>query len=178
MTTTLILPGLYNSGPGHWQTLWEQSLPGARRVRQRDWEQPKRQDWVAALAAELQRTEGEVVLAAHSLGCALTAWWASAGMPGLGDASRLRGALLVAPPDVNRPDFPAPSFAPMPTGALPFTCKVIASTDDPWCDRAVAENWAQAWKAECILLGPRGHINGDSGLGQWEQGQAWLKEMF
>ena len=27
----LTVPGLNNSGPGHWQTLWEQQLPGCHR---------------------------------------------------------------------------------------------------------------------------------------------------
>ena len=28
----LIVPGLYNSGPDHWQSHWERDLPGAVRV--------------------------------------------------------------------------------------------------------------------------------------------------
>ena len=31
----LLIPGLNNSGPGHWQTLWEETVPRARRVAQR-----------------------------------------------------------------------------------------------------------------------------------------------
>ncbi len=34
-TTMLILPGLGDSGLSHWQTLWQISTPGARRVEQR-----------------------------------------------------------------------------------------------------------------------------------------------
>ncbi|MES2105690.1 MAG: alpha/beta hydrolase [Pseudomonadota bacterium] len=175
--TILLLPGLYNSGPGHWQSIWEQTLPNAVRVQQRSWDQPDRDDWVAGLAAAISAVDGPVVLAAHSLGCALTAWWVKQGMPGAGSADRVSGALLVAPPDVERADFPAPSFAPMPGMRFPFTCQVIASSNDPWCDMAVAEQWASRWDAGFHRLGAKGHINGDSGLGAWQQGQDWLQQL-
>jgi hypothetical protein len=32
----LILPGLYNSGPEHWQSRWESRHPGFRRIQQDD----------------------------------------------------------------------------------------------------------------------------------------------
>lgn len=179
--TVLLLPGLYNSGPGHWQTIWEQTLPQARRVQQQSWDQPHKDDWVASLAAAVAAVDGPVVLAAHSLGCALTAWWVQSGMPGLQNnntADKIRGALLVAPPDVERADFPAPSFSPMPQMRFPFTCKVIASSNDPWCDMAVAQEWAAQWGAEFHKLGAKGHINGDSGLGAWQQGQDWLTAFY
>ena len=38
--TLLILPGLGNSGPLHWQSIWEQSQPDFVRVQQRDCGQP------------------------------------------------------------------------------------------------------------------------------------------
>lgn len=176
--TILLLPGLYNSGPGHWQSIWEQTLPRAIRVQQHNWDQPHRDDWVAGLAAALNAAEGPVVVAAHSLGCALLAWWVRLGMPGLTDSCKLKAALLVAPPAVERAGFPAPSFAPMPTMRLPFTCKVIASSNDPWCDMAVAEDWAKRWGAEFHPIGAKGHINGESGLGTWQQGQAWLDQLM
>ncbi|MET0793506.1 MAG: alpha/beta hydrolase, partial [Polyangiaceae bacterium] len=46
--SVLILPGLGNSGPGHWQTLW-QAAYGYRRVEQADWDQPSRADWLVNL---------------------------------------------------------------------------------------------------------------------------------
>lgn len=175
-TSILILPGLYSSGPGHWQSLWELMLPNARRVMQRDWDTPKREDWVATLDQAIRGAEGGVVLAAHSLGCATAAWWAS--LHGSEPyASKVKGALLVAPPDVEREDFPAfvTGFAPMPRKALRFRARVVASTDDPWCAFERAEKWATAWGAEFHGLGANGHINSESGLGDWPQGRAWLK---
>src|SRR5512141_250130 len=101
--TILILPGLNNSGQGHWQTLWQEILPNARRVQQQDWDNPKREDWVAALDAEIQAADGTLTLVAHSLGCALAVWWAAECCAAM-HASKVTGALLVAPPDVERAD--------------------------------------------------------------------------
>ena len=119
--TILILPGLFDSGEGHWQTVWEGMLPNARRVQQRDWFKPDRNEWVATLDAAIASAKGPVVLAAHSLGCATAAWWAAthSGKP---HSAKVKGALLVALPDVGRSDFPefVNGFAPMPLLRLPF----------------------------------------------------------
>ncbi|HZW22958.1 alpha/beta hydrolase [Noviherbaspirillum sp.] len=176
MTTTILIhPGLFNSGEGHWQTLWEADLPGAHRVQQRDWEQPVRSEWVDTLDAAIRNAPGPVVLAAHSLGCATAAWWAvtHGAAP---HAAKLKGALLVAPPDVERSDFPAfvTGFTPMPQIRLPFKAVVVASSNDPWCEQPKAKAWAEAWGAHFHDLGPRGHINAESGLGDWGQGRNWL----
>lgn len=33
----LIVPGLFDSGPDHWQSHWQRALPTAERVEQSDW---------------------------------------------------------------------------------------------------------------------------------------------
>ena len=72
----LSLPGWLDSGPGHWQTLWE-SQHGDTRVVQSDWLWPKRGDWMARLEEVLLEDERPALLAAHSLGCQLVAAWAA-----------------------------------------------------------------------------------------------------
>lgn len=47
--TMLIVPGLRNSGPNYWQTLWQSEYPRCRRVEQRDWDQPVLDEWAAVL---------------------------------------------------------------------------------------------------------------------------------
>src|SRR5215831_3448927 len=47
----LILPGLFNSGPGHWQTIWESQHPDYRRVQQRDWTTPRCADWARSYSS-------------------------------------------------------------------------------------------------------------------------------
>ncbi|BBB69765.1 hypothetical protein UNDYM_5512 [Undibacterium sp. YM2] len=148
----LTLPGLYNSGPGHWQTRWEAELPDIKRVEQQDWDHPVKDVWLATLSAAINAVDDEVVLVAHSMGCALTAWWLASGMPDVVDKSKVRAAFLVAPPDVGRTDFPAPSFAPMPLIRFSFPVAVVASSDDPWCDLSLAQDWAKSWGQKCTWL--------------------------
>lgn len=173
--TLLILPGLGNSGPGHWQTQWEASLPNVVRVQQQEWDAPQRSVWVAALNTALLNIDGRVILVAHSLGCALVAWWAME-YGHTPHAKKIAAALLVAPADVEQADFPAVAtgFAPMPRLRLPFNTIVVASSDDPWCALPKAKSFAADWDAQCISIGACGHINAQSNLGDWPVGRAYL----
>ncbi|MFC5473219.1 RBBP9/YdeN family alpha/beta hydrolase [Paraherbaspirillum soli] len=176
--TILLLPGLNNSDEEHWQTYWERMLPNAQRVRQQEWDAPVRSDWVATLDAAIRAAGAPVILVAHSLGCALVAWW-TAQFGQQPHAAKVKGALLVAPPDVERADFPdcASGFAPMPQLALPFPSTVIASSDDPWCAPARTQSWAADWGAQFHLIGAHGHINAASRLADWAQGRDWLRQL-
>jgi predicted alpha/beta hydrolase family esterase len=169
IATVLLLPGWQNSGPQHWQSRWEAQC-GWLRVEQHDWMRPLRGDWSARLEEVVLAQPGDVVLAAHSLGCLLAAHWAGHSH----HAHRVRGALLVAPPDTERDDLRQllPGWAPVPRGRLPFAATVVASRDDPYSvfDRSSA--LAGHWNANLVDAGPRGHLNADSGLGDWPAGQA------
>jgi uncharacterized protein len=172
----LIVSGLWNSGPQHWQTLWLQKYPHWTKARHRDWNQPQRDEWVAELDAAIAECNGRPILVAHSLGCmAVVQWaqWARSGSP-----LRVAGAFLVAPSDVDSPSFPvAPNaFAPVPMTPLPFPSMVIASTDDPYATLERSRAFARAWGSELVEIGPAGHINGDSGHGPWPEGEAMLEE--
>ncbi|MEO7031976.1 MAG: alpha/beta hydrolase [Herbaspirillum sp.] len=175
--TILLLPGLFGSGPDHWQSIWQRELPRTQRVCQRDWSAPDRDAWVDELNRVVCATAGPILLAAHSLGCATVVHWAQRGK--LAQLNRIRGALLVAVPDVERVDAPAQvhSFAPLPSTPLPFPSVVVASSDDPWCGLARAEHWANAWGATWQSIGALGHINAESGLGAWQQGQTLLRKL-
>ena len=167
----LLLPGWQDSGPGHWQTEWER-LHGDRRVQQHDWMRPLRGDWSARLEEVVLDTPGEVVLAAHSLGCILAAWWAAHTR----HAHKVRGALLVAPGDVERPDLAAQlrGWAPIARQALPFPAVLVGSRNDPYCSFERARALATDWGARFVDLGLSGHINADSRLGAWAEGRALL----
>jgi hypothetical protein len=169
----LILPGLYNSGPDHWQSRWEAHQPELRRVLQEEWERPICGDWVMRLDAAVLETPG-AVLVAHSASCALVAHWVDSR-----PAGRVRAALLVAPTDPEAPSFPVePSgFATMPMLRLPFRSVVIASTNDPYITLERAQEFAEAWGSRFISIGTAGHINGQSGLGDWPVGFAILQEL-
>jgi predicted alpha/beta hydrolase family esterase len=172
----LILPGLGGSGPDHWQTRWETLYPRHRRVVQRDWDHPDREAWLAALGAAIEAAGERVVLAAHSLGCALVAHAASGPF-----AASVRAALLVAPADVDSPvRTPAETrvFAPMPLGRLPFAATVVASETDPYVTFARAREFAAAWGAELVDAGPGGHLNAASRLGDWPTGRAIFEALI
>jgi uncharacterized protein len=168
-----LLPGWQNSGPDHWQTHWEQAH-GARRIEQHDWMCPLRGDWVMRLQECLMQVTQPVLLVAHSLGCHLVAAWAAQS----GLTSRVRAALLVAPPDCTRADFPAPlhSWRQPVLQPLPFAAHVLASSNDPYCGERAALQMARAWAAPITRVGPLGHLNAASGLRIFESArQALLK---
>jgi predicted alpha/beta hydrolase family esterase len=174
----LILPGINDSGPTHWQSLWQQAIPAAHRVSQADWDHPVCAAWVAALHRTVDQLAGSAVLVAHSLGCLQVVHAAAAG--GAGFARAVRGALLVAPPDPDAPSFPdiAVGFRPLPLAPLPFASVVVASRTDPYSSFEFSQRMAAAWGSELVDLGACGHINATSGLGAWAAGRAWLDRLM
>ncbi|MBF8781559.1 alpha/beta hydrolase [Pseudomonas fulva] len=170
----LIVPGWQGSPDNHWQSHWQRSLPNSARVEQQDWLMPKCQDWVRELGTAIEADPAPVILIAHSLGCIAVAHWAAQASPGL--MRRVRGALLVAPADVERPACSAAlrDFAPIPLQRLPFPSQVVSSDNDPAVSVPRALYLARAWGSESGLLSRAGHINVKSGHERWEQGFAYL----
>jgi hypothetical protein len=171
----LLLPGWQDSGPDHWQSRWEQGR-GFERVQQDDWWWPRRGDWMARLEDQLLADDRPALLVAHSLGCHLVAAWAQHSR----HAERVAGALLVAPPDLERPDTPPQlhNWLPIVAGPLPFAGTAVLSGDDPFCAAQRGRQIAAAWGCETVMLGPIGHINGDSGLGDWPEGLVLLRALM
>ncbi len=225
----LILPGWLNSGPDHWQSLW-QAAHGYTRVDQHDWARPLRGDWITrleevVLAQTAHSTSNStnstnstnltnsttpttptapVTLVAHSLGCLLVAAWAALSR----NTHRIHCAFLVAPCDVAAPHLPpalfswkppasrdpsglgpdtlphaVPHAAPhalpqtLPFKSLPFRSLVVASQTDPYCSFAQAQALAASWGSTLIDCGERGHINAESGLGDWPAGHDLLRAL-
>lgn len=173
----LIVPGLNNSGPRHWQTLWEESLPNCHRVDLGLWDDPHRNTWVNKINLAIQRADRPVVLVAHSLGCLAVAWWAEFEQPRDG---KVIGALLVAPPDVEvRPiDRRLTRFAPFPHGEFPFPSVVVASRNDPYMGFGQARQLARTWGSRFVDAGEVGHINADADLGEWTFGRLLLNQFL
>ena len=174
-TNILLLPGWQNSGAAHWQSRWE-TLYGDLRVEQHDWMRPLRGDWIARLEDVLLAQPGPSVLVCHSLGCLLTAAWASHSR----NTHLVAGALLVAPGDPDQADLQAAlkSWSPVPAQRLPFPSLLLGSQNDPYCSLARAQGFATAWGAEFINFGARGHINAESGLGDWPEGRGLLARLL
>lgn len=167
----LVVPGWKDSGPGHWQTLWADRLAGARRVVQQDWMNPSREAWVATLEREVLQSPAPVVIVAHSLGCI-----ASVHLPAH-VARRVHAALLVAPADPERRAV-LHDFAPVPSHRLPYRSIVVAGSNDPYCPARLAGAYARAWGSEFLRIPEAGHINVDSGHGEWPLGFALLQSLM
>ncbi|WP_342246265.1 RBBP9/YdeN family alpha/beta hydrolase [Pseudomonas sp. OTU5201] len=170
----LILPGWQGSPDEHWQSHWQRSLPNASRVEQADWNNPDRASWVAALERAIDAERTPAILIAHSLGCVTVAHWAAQSDPDV--LRRVRGALLVAPADVQRPGCPdaLKGFAPIPRDLLPFPSLLVGSDSDHAASPARALEMARDWGSEAAILTGAGHINVKSGHHRWEQGFAHL----
>ena len=170
----LIVPGWQGSPEQHWQSHWQRTLPNTTRVEQRDWLMPQRQAWVAELERSVAMMAGPVVLIAHSLGCVTVAHWAASASH---DTLRhVRGALLVAPADVERQGCPEPlrNFAPLPVAPLPFPSLLLGSDNDAAASPQRAATLGRQWGSQVTILQGAGHINVKSGHYQWEQGFAFL----
>lgn len=173
----LLLPGLDGSGPDHWQSHWER-LPGFSRVDFGEWAAPRLHEWVPRLDRAVRECPCPLVFAGHSLGCLAIAWWASLSwVPAFEE--KVRGALLVAPPDVDslEVDRRLRDFRPLPRGRLPFQTIVVASRTDPYATFARSADMARMWGSELVDCGPSGHINAASSLGDWFAGLRMLSRL-
>lgn len=171
--TILVVPGLGNSEPDHWQSRWQAKLSTAQRVEQDDWTAPDFEKWTKRIADAILASDKPVILLAHSLGvlAAVHAVQQLVARDELDD--KIAGAFLVAPPSEDRIASIAaidPRFAPIPTAPLPFPSVLVASRDDIYSSFGEAEDMAYAWGSAIADAGSSGHINVASGYGPWPEG--------
>jgi predicted alpha/beta hydrolase family esterase len=165
MVDFVMIPGLNNSGPGHWQTLWEPLL-GADRIVQRDWSRPSVDHWADAVTQHLEARRRPSVLIAHSLGClAVASAW-----PRIKDCAR--AVLFVAPANPYH-------FSPRPpVHRIGVPSSLLASRNDRWLAFEKAQNLARLWGSDLVDMGSVGHINVDSGHGHWPDGWRQLGDLL
>jgi uncharacterized protein len=177
--TVLIVPGLRDHVPQHWQTLLAARLPrvhGVPPMGREDLDCARR---VAAIEHAVYDIDGPVLIVAHSGGCIMVAHWAT----NTAHARRVSGALLATPPDFERP-MPEgyPSLAalegggwlPVPRQSLPFPSLVAASRDDPLGSFERVSQVAEDWGSTLVDLGCVGHLNPASGYGDWPMAETLL----
>ena len=172
--TVLIVPGLRGHVAEHWQTLLAGRLAKVRSVPPLEVDGLCCNARVEAIQRELEQVDGPVLLAAHSLGCHAVAWWAALACEGWSE--KIAGALLVAPPEVDEAaiDSRLHGFAPLPRTLLPFRSILVASRDDPYMRWDRARHLAKSWGSQFADAGEVGHINAQSGLGDWAFGRFLL----
>lgn len=178
--TVLIVPGLREHVAEHWQTLLEARLEKVRSVPPLETDKLDCAARVRAIQHALEQIEGPVILVAHSAGVLMVAHWAAQ------HTRPIKGALLVAPPDLDAPwpaGYPSPQtlrsqgWSPLPQDPLPFPSMVVASTNDHLASLEAVTRMADNWGAELRNVGAVGHLNPAAGFGPWPQAEALILEL-
>ncbi|WP_116963760.1 RBBP9/YdeN family alpha/beta hydrolase [Fastidiosibacter lacustris] len=169
MTTTIIIvPGYTNSGPEHWQSIIEKKYKNVVRIEQENWESPVRDKWIDGLQKTIESVSSEMFLVGHSCGAITIAQWAAKYTN-----SRVTGALLVAPADVESSHAPneIKIQGPIPLKKLSFNSTVVYSNNDEYLsvDRALV--FSKAWGSDSVMIENAGHINTAAGYGEWLMGE-------
>jgi predicted alpha/beta hydrolase family esterase len=133
----------------HWMQCWARDLPAAQLVELGLWDAPHRNSWVNKLNLAIERAQRPVVLVASGLGCVAVAWWAEFERPVQGGP--VRAALLIDPPDVDRPgaDPRLAGLHSCPRSELPFRSVLVADAARPRAEldtlRGLARDWGSSW---------------------------------
>ena len=178
--TVLIVPGLRDHVPEHWQTLLASRLPRVRMVEpmgRKDLDCARK---VAAIEREANAIKGPLLLVAHSGGVIMVVHWAKQ------TQRAVHGALLATPPDFERAmpaEYPtidelrAGGWLPVPRDRLPFSSIVAASRNDPLGDYVRVAALARDWGSRLFDLGEVGHLNPASGFGKWPRAELFISEL-
>ncbi|SFM82826.1 alpha/beta hydrolase [Variovorax sp. OV329] len=178
--TILVVPGLRDHVPQHWQTLLVAQLTRVRTVPAMGRENLELAGRVAAIEREAQAVDGPIVIVAHSGGCITLAHWAQR------TTRPVQGALLAAPPDFEKPmpagyptlaELDAAGWLPVPRCPLPFRSIVAFSRNDPLGDAMRVVQLAQGWGSRLADLGEVGHLNPASGFGPWPRAHEFIEEL-
>ena len=183
--TVLIVPGLREHVPDHWQTLLAAKLPRVCSVAPLEHDKLSCAARVDAIDRALGTIEGPVIIVAHSAGAMMVAHWAARGAAR--EIREIRGALLAAPADLETPMPPGypttdalkeHGWLPIPRGTLPFPSIVAAGSNDPLTRLDRAREFAQAWGSRFVELGEVGHLNPASGHGEWPRAEEFIRELL
>lgn len=181
--TVVIVPGLREHVPEHWQTVLQTKLAKVRNVVAVP---PLSENGlncaarVEAVEQTLRPIEGPIVFVAHSAGVVILLHWAQK------YSRAVKGALLAAPPDFETPlpaGYPtldalhSNGWLPVPSTPLPFPSLVAASTNDPLATLPRVQSMASQWGAGLVNVGAVGHLNPAAGYGEWLRAEALLQQI-
>lgn len=179
--TIVIVPGLRDHVEKHWQTLLAHKLDRSHTVPPLEEDKLSLEARIAALDAVVSEIEGPIVFVAHSAGAMIVVHWAQQ------STRPILGALLATPSDLENqlpPGYPiledldANGWLPIPRRKLPFPSIVAVSSNDPLANRRRIAGMAEAWGSKLVDLGEVGHLNPNSGYGDWPQAEELILELF
>ena len=175
---TVVIPGWQRSEPGHWQ-LWlaEQLVTAGRDVRHPalDVESPDLASWLVALRASLEGLPpGEFDVVAHSLGAVLWLHHVATAH----ECPRAGRVLLVAPPSPQTTIAEIAAFFPPPMDVDTVRrgadgTVLVGTSDDSYTPEGVAAAYGRPLKMPATIIEGGGHLNVDSGYGQWPAVLDW-----
>ena len=136
--------GTRYSRPEHWLRRWADAHPEYRWAPEPPGPPLVLRDRVAALEAEISRSNEPAILIAHSAGCITAVVWAAR------HTGPVRAALLVTPPCIDgfEPDVAGDLAWAVPRSRLPFHAVVVASHTDPYTTFAQFGQYAEDWGAD------------------------------
>lgn len=169
--TVLIVPGLRDEAPGHWQALLSHERDAVVSMPALGRQNIDLHARIAAIESTVSSIDGPVIVVAHSGGAIAAAHWAWRTQ-----AANVLGALLATPPAFVSPlgpeyppleKFKECGWLPLPSGPLPIRTIVAASRNDALGSYEQVSELARRWGAELVDLGEVGHLNPVSGYGPW-----------
>ncbi len=136
-----------------------------------DYDFPILDVWKSELIEHLEEFKPDIVIS-HSL--ANTLWFHLCNDKSI--TRNIKKLLLVAPPSLNSEIEELKSFFPLhvPNNLYADEAILVTSTDDPYLTVQEAKNLQKELDIEMKVLNNAGHINADSGFGEWN----WIKEVI
>jgi len=130
---------------------------------------PNKNSWLKQLEDIMEWFNPTIVLC-HSLANTLWFWYVNE------HKVSIDKLYMVAMPSLNTKEATISSFFPVPKpkslGAKEIF--MVASSNDKWCTIIEAKELANSYGAKFLELKDAGHINADSGYGDWD----WIYEQF
>jgi len=163
----LILHGWGGSDFPHWQSYLAGELAKdygrVSFLHFHDVDFPKFDIWKKQLQDELEDFKPDIVVC-HSL--ANTLWFHLCNSNSLDEIEKL---YLIAPPSLTCDIEELKSFFPlkMPTKTYAKNSIMVVSSDDPYIKMDEVKQLQQSLKCDLLTLQNAGHINADSGFGEW-----------
>jgi predicted alpha/beta hydrolase family esterase len=179
--TVVVVPGLRDEAPGHWQSLLARDLERVSSLPALGQQNIDLAARVAAIETAVRAVDGPVIVVAHSGGAIAAAHWAQQTQ-----ARNVLGAVLATPPVFAAPlgpDYPPleqfeeQGWLPLPNGSLPVRTIVAASRNDALGSYEQVAELARRWGAELVDLGEVGHLNPASGYGPWPGARTLIERL-